>query len=158
MGTEAGGAQGDGSAVCPPVPLSKSSLRLFKEVWVSDRRGWGVGKVQIVLSIQGGDCSLESGSDSGDWVVALRVKGAIGLRQEREWQLRRRCLLEFCPTSKPEAGPQQEFKEHHGDSSMVRCLVDMVTHNMRQMPSTHLEAVLLPSRALYESPAIKLGA
>lgn len=80
--------------MCPSVPLSESSLRLSEEVWVSDRWSWGVGRVQ------GGDCSLESGSDSGDGVVALRVKGAIGLRQEREWQLRRRCLPEFCPTSK----------------------------------------------------------
>lgn len=99
-GQKAGGAQGDGSAVCPSVPLSESSLRLSEEVWVSDRWSWGVGRVQTVPFLQGGDCSLESGSDSGDGVVALRVKGAIGLRKEREWPLRRRCLPEFCPTSK----------------------------------------------------------
>lgn len=36
-GQKAGGAQGDGSAVGPSVPLSESSLHLPEVVWVSAR-------------------------------------------------------------------------------------------------------------------------
>lgn len=105
-----------------------------------------------------GTASAENSSDRGDGVVALRVKGVIGFRLVREWQLRRRCLLKSCVAS----SRCRTVTGVHGtawESMPLRpdaqsCLVDtMVTHHVGQMLSTCLES----SEALFESPIVKMG-